>query len=640
MADNDWADGSELAGLSRGGNVLERMGYDPDEVRANPALRAEVMQRVASPYQQTGVGGQPSTGSADRSAAIVAQMQNAVRMAPPVQGAGTAAQPPAAAAPRPAGPSQGSSQVTPATRPSAGGSSPAQMAGGGLDEIGAEALSRGMKLGGFAEQTARDMAASPGPDTDALEAQRAKDAVATPYRDPNTGKVLESAEKAGYKPGIGTEILRGVRGAVVGALTGGIPGGIVGAIEPQDIRGGTPYGAPDRAYQATEASREGRLASEDQQLENAKSNFKAMTDARSRAAAEARQGVTSYNDVARGAGELEKAGAGNFELHDTDQGPMMINKQTGEAQPVTANGQPVGAKVQLKESQPIMGPDNKPHTYMLDQQGNKVVDLGVHYERPAVQVNAGVGGALPGNAGVKGDDYLKTLPPDLANTVRAIGEYREAPPQAGNRSRQAQQLLAAVNQAYPEYRGDVWPTLIKARAAFTSSGIGSSINSFNTALNHLDRLEGNIPQENTGFSTYNAVANALSSSGSKRSIDLGKWDTDANAVSNEVQKAYKGGTVNKEEYETMQKLLDRNAAPEKMRSNIQELRELLSGKLDSFRHQYESGLPPGSVIPLNTIGEGGGAAGAQAAPATGGQSGQGDSWAARNGFARVQQGRQ
>ena len=39
---NDWADPDELGGLSRAGNVLQSMGYDPDEVRSSPALRAEV----------------------------------------------------------------------------------------------------------------------------------------------------------------------------------------------------------------------------------------------------------------------------------------------------------------------------------------------------------------------------------------------------------------------------------------------------------------------------------------------------------------------------------------------------------------------------------------------------------------------
>ena len=37
----DWADGSDLAGLCRSTAHLSAMGYDPDELRANPASRAE-----------------------------------------------------------------------------------------------------------------------------------------------------------------------------------------------------------------------------------------------------------------------------------------------------------------------------------------------------------------------------------------------------------------------------------------------------------------------------------------------------------------------------------------------------------------------------------------------------------------------
>jgi hypothetical protein len=72
----------------------------------------------------------------------------------------------------------------------------------------------------------------------------------------------------------------------------------------------------------------------------------------------------------------------SLEVHDTEEGPILINRATGAAQHVSVDGQPVGPKIKLTESQPIMGADGKPHTYMLDEKGNKKVDLGVHYEKP------------------------------------------------------------------------------------------------------------------------------------------------------------------------------------------------------------------------------------------------------------------
>jgi hypothetical protein len=78
-------------------------------------------------------------------------------------------------------------------------------------------------------------------------------------------------------------------------------------------------------------------------------------------------------------------------VHDTELGPIVINPKTGAAQRIDVDGQPVGPKLKLTQSQPIIDPkDGKPHTYLLDEKGNKVVDLGQHYERPQnVNVNAG-----------------------------------------------------------------------------------------------------------------------------------------------------------------------------------------------------------------------------------------------------------
>jgi len=76
-----------------------------------------------------------------------------------------------------------------------------------------------------------------------------------------------------------------------------------------------------------------------------------------------------------------------YSIHDTEDGPLFVNNETGTAQHLSVDGVPVGPKLKLTQSQPIMGPDNKPHTYMIDEKGNKVADLGVHYERPQVTNN-------------------------------------------------------------------------------------------------------------------------------------------------------------------------------------------------------------------------------------------------------------
>lgn len=88
-----------------------------------------------------------------------------------------------------------------------------------------------------------------------LIAQRNAAEQPIPYRDPQTGKVLPSAQQ--YKPGIGTRIIRGVE-----AMR---KGGVFGAVDPASV-GATPYGAPNSLYGEQEQARAQEAKNLDQQI--------------------------------------------------------------------------------------------------------------------------------------------------------------------------------------------------------------------------------------------------------------------------------------------------------------------------------------------------------------------------------------
>lgn len=290
--DNDWADGSELAGMSRSGNVLEQMGYDPDEARGDPAMRSQIMSRVASPMAMTPM---------QRGAQLPAQAAAAVRQTPPAQTAAPA-QPPM----------RSTAQVSPS------GTTPDPEIPDTLS-LGRQGITGALAAGKQASEVATQMQNDTGPDTSAIDARIKSESMPTPYRDPHTGKVLESAQEAGYKPSVWGEIGRGVRGALVGGLTGGIPGALVGAIEPQDIRGGTAYGAPDKAYQSTEANREAALTSDQGQRAATLQNFKDLTDRRKGIAGVLRDVATSENDAGKQAAELTNASTNQVKAQTEQQ---------------------------------------------------------------------------------------------------------------------------------------------------------------------------------------------------------------------------------------------------------------------------------------------------------------------------------
>lgn len=120
---------------------------------------------------------------------------------------------------------------------------------------------------GSSDLTAAEQAAqSPPPDTSQLQDLNKRITAASvptqmrenrPEGDTGvgTGKVLPQ-----FKASFGQKVLRGLRSGAVGLLTGGIRGGLLGAIEPQDVAGGTAYGAPNKAYQQAETDRGDTLA--------------------------------------------------------------------------------------------------------------------------------------------------------------------------------------------------------------------------------------------------------------------------------------------------------------------------------------------------------------------------------------------
>lgn len=259
---NDLVNGDDLASMSRGISPLDDAGYDPDELRANPQMRAQVMAQLRSPY-----GAQPAAGAPANS-----RQQTATVAAPP--------------APRPAPQTTG---VTPAqVTPGGEQSNPATngTAGAGLDPLVLDALHHGMTANEEDEKASLPLANSEGPETATLEKQRTADAAPTQAYGPD-GKLLPQ-----FKPTVGQRIERGVE--AFGR------GGILGVFDPA-LAGSTPYGAPNTNYAQAETARTNRLASEDQQLQQSADRFKAMTDARKAGLNGLDRAVTGYGDVAKDA---------------------------------------------------------------------------------------------------------------------------------------------------------------------------------------------------------------------------------------------------------------------------------------------------------------------------------------------------
>lgn len=109
----------------------------------------------------------------------------------------------------------------------------------------------------------------------------------------------------------------------------------------------------------------------------------------------------------------DNAEAGKFTIEKTATGLVRVNAATGEAQPVTADGKPVGVplETEFQSFVPQGAPANaKPHTYLVSKtDGSVVKDMGEHYEKPT-NVNVKV----PGSA------TMVITNPDGTHTLKVV----------------------------------------------------------------------------------------------------------------------------------------------------------------------------------------------------------------------------
>jgi hypothetical protein len=202
----------------------------------------------------------------------------------------------------------------------------------------------------------------------------------------------------------------------------------------------------------------------------------------------------------------------------------------------------------------------------------KPMDDDVHYQPdPNYRVN---------------QDVLDKLPPPIAATVKAIGEAREVMTPQAARTKDGQRVMNAVNMVYPDYSGIKVESYLKGRQAGTSGTPASKLNSFATAMDHLQRYYDNV----TTIAAMPGVSSIAAALGNTEAKNL---EVDKTALSTELASAYKGGAAPAEdEIRRWDSHLGGVTAVER-RNGAKEVARLLSGKFHEYSNQYRNMIPGG-----------------------------------------------
>jgi hypothetical protein len=185
-----------------------------------------------------------------------------------------------------------------------------------------------------------------------------------------------------------------------------------------------------------------------------------------------------------------------------------------------------------------------------------------------------------------GEDFLKTLEPQVAAQVKAIAEGRQAVPSGfALKSPYWQNLMTMVSQYDPNYS--------QARAAvqkdFTSGPTAKNITSANTVIAHIGTLNDMIDAlDNKDLRVVNMAINRLKTETGNPNVN--NFDTAKQAVGNELMRVFRQVNASESETRDWEKHFQSSSSPAQLRGAVKVGVELLKGRLDAIDDQWNRAM--------------------------------------------------
>jgi len=176
----------------------------------------------------------------------------------------------------------------------------------------------------------------------------------------------------------------------------------------------------------------------------------------------------------------------------------------------------------------------------------------------------------PASSGLTGEEYLKTLPPNMQGVLKAIAEGREtrSPRQLQDKNGNPTPLAEALHRAYPDFddkKAAAYGAVVKD---FTSGATSRALTSYGTAINHARAL-----YDNSNLKSYIPGTD-----------ENKRYNQDITYVATEVAKALNPSGVAtegaiKEQEEALRSYTNRKAA-------IENAEHILTGKMAETKQRW------------------------------------------------------
>jgi hypothetical protein len=190
-------------------------------------------------------------------------------------------------------------------------------------------------------------------------------------------------------------------------------------------------------------------------------------------------------------------------------------------------------------------------------------------------------GLLPPGSGKMTPQQVKD------NIVDMVGQYRYNPTQLARLQVKHPEIIAAINQKYPDWDQVDYNAKNDLMRKYTSGTPSKEINAINTALGHIGVLGDAVAAlDNNNIPVLNKIANAVG-------VQLGEtpvttFNTIVHRVGPELAAAYIQGGGTSGERGTDEKDFDPSKGTKQLYSNVGITAKLLRSKIGSLENQYKN----------------------------------------------------
>lgn len=231
----------------------------------------------------------------------------------------------------------------------------------------------------------------------------------------------------------------------------------------------------------------------------------------------------------------------------------------------------------------------------VDPVQNKVYDM------TGNEITAGAAGSSAGMVPTGADGmpmhgqellaHLEKTDPITAAGVKSI--------LAGDSSvagRNLQKLAPVAALVDPTFDATQFPIRLATRKNYTSGKQFQEIQAINTVAGHLDNLSQSADALNnfSGLGPLNMIANQGLAAwrGMTQDPRIDKFNTDMQAVTSELGKAYQGGHVTESQLHMWQDKVSAAKSPDQLKAVIGEMNDLLNSKRQALEDGYRSSMGP------------------------------------------------